>query len=36
MAVKFTRRECLWALGGNVAATASRDLLQEWQRIAAS
>ena len=35
MSMKLTRRKCLWALGGSVATAASRDLLQEWRRIAA-
>ena len=33
--MKVTRRQCLWAIGSSVAAAASRDLLQEWRRIAA-
>ncbi len=33
--MKLTRRQCLWALGGSVAAAASGNLLQEWQQIAA-
>ena len=35
MSMKVTRRQCLWALGGGVATAASRDLVQEWRRIAA-
>ena len=31
----MTRRQCLWALGSSVAAAAGKDLVQEWQRIAA-
>lgn len=34
MSMKLTRRQCLWALGSSVAAGASRNLVQEWQRIA--
>ncbi len=33
--MKVTRRQCLWALGGSIAAASGRDLVQEWQRIAA-
>src|SRR5579864_6294757 len=33
--MKPTRRQCLWALGSSVAAAAGRNLLPEWQRIAA-
>jgi beta-lactamase class A len=33
--MKMTRRQCLWALGSNAAAAASRDLAQQWRQIAA-